>query len=335
MSIATIAVIGIVALVASTAACALAGAILRMRYLLDVPNARSSHRHPVPRGAGLGFVAVIVLIWAGLWLHGDSNITLAVLGGAVAVAAISFVDDLQGVSLQFRLLVQAIAIGSAMATLPIDHAIISSQLPVFLDRIVVGVAWLWFVNLFNFMDGIDGIASSQAVLVAVGITLYAIINTTVSLPATEAVTVGSAAGAFLIFNWPPARLFMGDVGSTALGFLLGWLLILSADRIGLAPALLPPMYFILDATTTLVLRGLRGLPLVEAHRDHAYQHAVDAGMTHRAVTTASLLIGSLLVGVGLLALSAPLPAFAIGLALTAGFTLWLRRHRKQLQGRPK
>jgi UDP-N-acetylmuramyl pentapeptide phosphotransferase/UDP-N-acetylglucosamine-1-phosphate transferase len=324
-----LAVVALVAVVfaVSVAACALARVALLRWMVLDTPNARSSHVRPVPRGGGAGFVLVVLAAWTVLWLHGDARITSAVLLGAVAVALVSFADDLGGVSLAKRLIVHAVAIAVALFYLPVEGPILASFLPLPLDRLLAGLAWLWFVNLFNFMDGIDGIAAGEAVVVALGVAVLAVVHPGLGLPALEALTVGAAALGFLLFNWPPARLFMGDVGSTGLGFLLGWLLLITAAKGALVPAFLLPLYFVADATTTLAMRARRRQRLGEAHRDHAYQRGVDGGLSHRAVTSAAIAVGVILIGVSLAAFAAPVAAIGAGLAVTFGFIALLRRKR--------
>ena len=313
--------------VASAAACALARAALLRWMVLDAPNARSSHRRPVPRGGGGGFILVILGAWTALWLYGDAQVTPAVLVGALAIALVSFADDLGGVSLAKRLVVQAAAIAVGLLSLPAVGPVLASFLPLPLDRLRFGLAWLWFVNLFNFMDGIDGIAASEAVVVAFGLVLLAALHPGLGLPGPEALVVGAAALAFLLFNWPPARLFMGDVGSTGLGFLLGWLLLISTARGAPVAAFLLPLAFVADATTTLAMRAWRRRRLGEAHRDHAYQRGVDGGLSHRAVTSATIAVGVVLIGISLAAFAAPVAAIGAGLAVTFGFIALLRRKR--------
>ena len=176
---------------------------------------------------------------------------------------------------------------------PSDTPILADFLPLAVDRILVALAWLWFINLFNFMDGIDGIAAGEAAIIAFGLVILAALHPDLGLASPEAIVIGAAVIGFLLFNWPPARMFMGDVGSAGLGYLLGWLLIVAAAKGALVPALLLPLYFVADASTTLAARAWRRKPLAQAHRDHAYQNAVDKGLSHA-------LVSSLVIGLGLL-----------------------------------
>ena len=240
----------------SAAACALTLRGLLRWAVIDAPNHRSSHTRPTPRGGGLGFMVVVLIGWTALWLTGSPSATPAVIAGAAAIAAISFVDDLRGAPLIARLAVQAAAVFLALATFPTNTPILAGFLPLALDRIIVALAWLWFINLFNFMDGIDGIAAGEAAVISFGLVLLAALFPALGLASPEAIVIGAAVTGFLLFNWPPARVFMGDIGSAGLGFLLGWLLIIAASKGALVPALLLPLYFAADASLTLAIRDL-------------------------------------------------------------------------------
>jgi UDP-N-acetylmuramyl pentapeptide phosphotransferase/UDP-N-acetylglucosamine-1-phosphate transferase len=292
--------------------------------VIDSPNARSSHTRPTPRGGGLGFMAVILVGWTALWLAGSQIATPAVIVGAAAIAAISFADDLKSVQLGARLVVQAIAVALALATFPSDTPILAGVLPVVVDRIVVALAWLWFINLFNFMDGIDGIAAGEAAIVAFGLVVLAAFYPQLGLAAPEAIVVGAAVVGFFRFNWPPARVFMGDVGSVGLGYVLGWLLVVATARGALVPALLLPLYFAADASTTLLARAWRRQPLIQAHRDHAYQNAVDRGLGQAMVSSLIVGLGLLLIALAVVSVPAPIVALGLGLAVTAALIVWLR-----------
>ncbi|WP_161140091.1 glycosyl transferase [Propylenella binzhouense] len=286
--------------------------------LLDTPNARSSHSAPVPRGGGIGFVPVILLGWLALWSVGAGSGGPAVLAGAALLAAVSVLDDFGHVRAAVRLAVQAAAVALGLSALPEGATIFAGLLPVPADRLVAGIAWLWFVNLFNFMDGIDGLAAGEAAMVAAGILVLALAAPALSwLSADAAVVLGAALG-FLVFNWPPARIFMGDVGSATLGFLLGWLLIAAAASGALASAIILPLYFELDATATLLGRILRRENIAAAHRLHAYQRAVDRGLTHKRVAGTVLILDAALAGLAVSALHRPVISLAAAVLLAAG-----------------
>lgn len=327
MSGATLLGLGLAVFVLALVASLAARGLLRRLGVVDVPNARSSHRIPIIRGGGLGFVAVILAGWLGLALSGAPGLPPTVLAGALAVAAISLLDDVRGVRWSIRLAVQALAVAAALASLP-GGPVLADGLPVVVDRLILGLAWLWFVNLFNFMDGIDGIAGTEALVIAFGIVAIALLAGLPGWPVPAALVVGAAVAGFLPFNLPKARMFMGDVGSTTLGYALGWLLILVAAEGALATAILLGLYFVVDATSTLLMRTARRERLHEAHRQHAYQRAVDRGLPHASVSGAVGGLGLVLVALGGLALARPLLALGLGLVATGGFVLWLRGRRR-------
>jgi UDP-N-acetylmuramyl pentapeptide phosphotransferase/UDP-N-acetylglucosamine-1-phosphate transferase len=316
--------LALAALAASLIACLLAAPLLRRWGVVDVPNHRSSHSAPVLRGGGIGFVVVILAGWAALAAAGVPGLPWPMLAGAAALAAVSFADDVRGIGWNARLAVQAVAVAAGLLALPVDGPVLWSGLPLAVDRILLGLMWLWFVNLFNFMDGINGIAATEAAVIAFGIAAVALVTGAAGWPVAPALVVGGAVLGFLPFNLPAARMFMGDVGSTTLGFTLGWLLILVAAEGTLATAILLALYFVADATSTLLFRAARRERLHEAHRHHAYQRAVDRGLSHGFVAAATGLLGVVLVVLGGLALDRPALALALGLVVTGGFILWLR-----------
>jgi UDP-N-acetylmuramyl pentapeptide phosphotransferase/UDP-N-acetylglucosamine-1-phosphate transferase len=168
-----------------------------------------------------------------------------------------------------------------------------------LDGIATAVVWLWFVNLFNFMDGIDGLAGSEAAAIGVGLLLFAVIGAGQSpgLAALSAAIV-AAAGGFLVWNWAPGRIFLGDVGSVPLGYLLGFLLLDEAARGRWKLALILPLYFLADATITLLRRLARRERVWEPHRRHFYQGAVQRGFGHAAIVERVMAANIVLIGCG-------------------------------------
>lgn len=262
------------------------------RRLLDQPNERSSHTLPTPRGGGIAVVAAVLLVWLGLTGLGLlPKPLLLVPAAALGLAAVSWLDDLHGLSPLARLLTQFAAVAFGLEALP-PGGVFQGWLPQVIDDAAVALVWLWFVNLFNFMDGIDGIAGSEAAAVGIGLVVIASAPETALLPAAIA---GAAVG-FLVWNWAPAKIFMGDVGSVPLGFLLGFLLLGAAARGAWLPALILPGYFLADATITLLRRLARGEKVWEAHRSHFYQQAVQAGLSHAAVVWRVILADLVLIG---------------------------------------
>jgi UDP-N-acetylmuramyl pentapeptide phosphotransferase/UDP-N-acetylglucosamine-1-phosphate transferase len=254
-------------------ACVLAIALGRARRLLPVdrPNERSLHVAPVPRMGGMAMMAVVVPV-ALAWVPG----ALWWVAPTALLAVVSGVDDVRGLPVRVRLAVQAAAAAWAVWAV---WAIAPGPAWV---GVIAWLATVWMTNLYNFMDGSDGLAGGMAVA---GFGTYALAAWLAGDPAlaTACLVVAAAAAAFLMFNFNPARVFMGDAGSVPLGFLAaafglaGW-------RAGHWSALFPVLAFapfVADATVTLARRGLRGERVWEAHRTHYYQRLIQLGTGHR------------------------------------------------------
>ena len=271
--------------------------MLQRGAVLDLPNARSSHVVPTPRGGGIAVIGTIVLAWLVLWAQGIVPMASAVIAlAAAALAVVSWIDDLRGLSPGVRLLVQFAAVAAGMLVLP-DGRLFQGWLPPSLDVIAGALIWVWFVNLFNFMDGIDGIDGAEAAAIGLGIVLVASVGGAIDLGlAAPAVAVAAASLGFLVWNWAPARIFLGDVGSVPLGYLLGFLLLELARRGQWAAALILPLYFLADASLTLLRRLLRGERVWQAHREHFYQRAVQRGLSHAAVVLRVIAADLVLIG---------------------------------------
>ena len=258
---------------------------LERRAILDHPTARGLHDRPTPRGGGIGLLAGLLVGWVGtlvLLPGADLRMTAIVLAASAGLAALSFVDDVRGLPAAFRLTVQASAVAGALAALPADARVFQGLLPAPADRLATGLAWLWFVNLFNFMDGIDGISGVEAASIGAGTALVAWLVGSFASVGFGLAAAGAALG-FLRWNWAPARVFLGDVGSVPLGFLLGWLMIVAALDGAWAAAVILPAYYWTDATLTLLRRLARGEAVWRPHRSHFYQRAVQRGMRHADV----------------------------------------------------
>jgi UDP-N-acetylmuramyl pentapeptide phosphotransferase/UDP-N-acetylglucosamine-1-phosphate transferase len=274
--------------------------VLRRAAVLDRPNERSSHQRPTPRGGGLAPVAAILLAWIASVAAGlAAPSMLLVITGAMLLAAVSWLDDVGGLPPATRLFAQAAAVLCGMLAEIPAGPVFQGWLPAELDVIVAALLWLWFVNLFNFMDGIDGLAGSEAAAIATGLFLFASwgVEQDPALAALAAAIVGAATG-FLVWNWAPARIFLGDVGSVPLGYLLGFLLLDLAARGRWKLALILPLYFLADATITLLRRLARRERVWQAHRQHFYQRAVQRGLGHAAVTIRVIAANLLLIGCG-------------------------------------
>lgn len=262
---------------------------LRRRALLDVPNDRSSHVVPTPRGGGLVVTGVTLVGWAGLlWNLGAMSAPMgALLAGGLALAVVSWLDDMHDLPRRLRFALHIVSVVAVLMLLPADLTVTQGLLPLWADRLLAGLAWLWFINLFNFMDGIDGISGVETTHLGMAVVVLVLTGELAGLSpavAPMAAVVAGAALGFLRWNWHPAKVFLGDVGSIPLGYLLGWLMLEVALSGAWAVALILPAYYWSDATLTLLRRAFRGASLAVAHREHFYQHATHIrGMGHGAV----------------------------------------------------
>ncbi|MGH6664744.1 MAG: glycosyl transferase [Pseudolabrys sp.] len=251
------------------------------RHALAEPNSRSSHTTPTPQGGGFAVIGVtlIVVIATSAWYGDYRNTSLwLVLAAAVLIAVVGAIDDVRSIAVLPRLLWQAAAVAIVIAALPAELRLVPA-LPSWIERALLGLALLWFVNLVNFMDGIDWMTVAEVVPVAAGLVLSGILGALPRDATVVALALGGVMIGFAPFNKPVARLFLGDVGSLPIGLLLGWLLILLASAGHLAAALLLPLYYLADATITLLRRLAQGEPVLRAHRTHFYQRAMDRGFS--------------------------------------------------------
>lgn len=302
--------------------------------IVDAVGARSSHAQPTPRGGGLGFVAAATIGWivAAIVSPGVSATPLlGVAGAGLAVAAVGFLDDLRGVPAIARLLVHLGAAVAGLGSLSAFESIGGGPLIVagVFATMVVGVAWL--VNAFNFMDGTDGFAATHG-LAAVGVVAVPLLASPAGPECTLAIVMALAvAGAllgFLPFNWPKARIFMGDVGSGWLGLMvaLTWV---AAGRVRPDAALAGLAWiapFLMDASVCVVRRALRGERVWQAHRSHAYQNLVRRLGGHARLLGVwwALMLGVYLPLAALVARTGPWPWLPIALAAGVAQALVLK-----------
>ena len=253
---------------------------LLARRALVHPNARSSHKVPTPQGGGLAVVAAtlgVVIVCDLFDATGAQGLSLwLVLAATAFITIVGGLDDVHSITVVLRLLLQAIAVAIVLIALPEELRALPF-LPAWLERAFEGVALLWFVNLTNFMDGIDWMTVAEIVPVSAGLVLLGLMG---ALPREATLVALALCGATIGFapvNRPVARLFLGDVGSLPIGLVLGWLLIVLAGGGHAAAALLLPLYYLADATATLLRRAAKGEPVWQAHRTHFYQRATDNG----------------------------------------------------------
>jgi UDP-N-acetylmuramyl pentapeptide phosphotransferase/UDP-N-acetylglucosamine-1-phosphate transferase len=251
-----------------------------LRHALARPNARSSHRIPTPQGAGIAVIAATLVAAGAIGSWGGTlelKIPLAVFAATLFMAMVGLADDLRSIAVLPRLLLQAAAVAAILSAAS-DLRVVPAC-PLWLERGILLLAGLWFVNLVNFMDGLDWMTAAELVPVTAALVLLGLLG---QLPAPATLLAAALCGAmlgFAPFNRPVARIFLGDVGSLPIGLLLGWCLLQLGYRQQFAAVLLLPLYYLLDATVTLLRRLARREPFWAAHRSHFYQRATDNGFT--------------------------------------------------------
>jgi UDP-N-acetylmuramyl pentapeptide phosphotransferase/UDP-N-acetylglucosamine-1-phosphate transferase len=271
--------------------------------IVDFPNVRSSHSQVTIRGGGLAIVATVVALMAYLAVtRGDWRLT-ALIAAVLVLSIVSMTDDVRGMNSAVRIMVHSacaiLAVGAfglrdVEFTFGPEYSIKVPSIVIFL------IQFLWVVgytNAFNFMDGINGIAAGQAAVTGLGTAAFMSLYGAPGLSAMVGAIVGGAAMGFFPHNFPRARVFMGDVGSATLGYLLATDVLMAGRDSGWA--VLPPLAvlhanFVLDTGITLVRRWWRGERIWEAHREHFYQRLVRAGMSHTFTTGGALLLQSLI-----------------------------------------
>lgn len=267
---------------------------LLVRYVMAKPNQRSSHRVPTPQGGGIAVIAAVVIAVACAFAVvpdiTETATTLAILIVAtLGLAIVGVSDDIRPLGAAPRLVLQALAVALVIYILPSDVRIVPF-LPYWVEAALMLIAGVWLVNLVNFMDGIDLMTVSEVVPVTAGLLVAATLG---ALPVDGAVVAAALCGAmlgFAPFNKPIARIFLGDVGSLPIGLLLFWLLLMLAGNGYLAAALLLPLYYVADATITLIRRFIAGEQVTQAHRSHFYQRALDGGLTVPVIITRVIIL---------------------------------------------
>jgi UDP-N-acetylmuramyl pentapeptide phosphotransferase/UDP-N-acetylglucosamine-1-phosphate transferase len=253
---------------------------LLVRYAMARPGARSSHTVPTPQGGGIAILlGILASVAIPLALFGTNPFLVAALGCMLALALLGAWDDMRPLPALRRLLVQAACVIGLVGLVPVPPQILAGLVPLPVEIGLVVIAGVWFVNLTNFMDGLDWITVAGLLPMGIALGLLGLVG---GVPPHIAILATAMAGAligFAPFNKPVAKLFMGDVGSLPLGLLMFFLLWQLAGSDGLAAAILLPLYHVSDATITLLRRLWRRERVWEAHRSHFYQRATDNGLT--------------------------------------------------------
>lgn len=317
---------------------------LALERMLDVPNERSSHSSPTPRGGG---ISIVILAFPALLIaafrspaFGTRTATLMAVTSA-GIALVGFWDDIRSLGARIRLLTHVIAAIVATAAIgAIDAVMFAMGTSIDLKWLAFPLTVMWIVgltNAYNFMDGIDGIAASQALIAALAWTIVGSLSANSFLLIIGIAVAGGSAG-FLWHNWPPARIFMGDVGSGFLGFTFAILTLVAArtEPRAVIAGILFVWPFVFDTVFTFARRLYRGENVFHAHRSHLYQRLVIAGASHKSVTTIYATLSCICALAGILVYqgrpgaSALPPAVAVGTALA--IYLMVRRSEKHRAG---
>jgi UDP-GlcNAc:undecaprenyl-phosphate GlcNAc-1-phosphate transferase len=285
------------------------------KQIQDIPNERSLHATPISRIGGVSLMAGVLAGWAWVW----QPWLLPIAAGVLFLMLVSFLDDLRGLSAGWRFLTHFIvaSVFVWVAILPDSGWLMAG---------VLAVAMVWMINLYNFMDGSDGLAGGMALFGFGGYALAAWLSGDAGL-AMSSLAIAAAALAFLCFNFNPARIFMGDAGSIPLGFLSAALGLAGWQR-GVWPMWFPVLVFspfIVDASVTLVKRLLRGEKVWQAHREHYYQRLVQMGWGHRNTAIAEYVLMLAVGASAILLLNKSMSVIVSTLVLWILLYVWLMR----------
>jgi UDP-N-acetylmuramyl pentapeptide phosphotransferase/UDP-N-acetylglucosamine-1-phosphate transferase len=297
------------------------------RYALARPNARSSHTVPTRQGGGIAVIGATIIVTVGMMYSASDEagtIPLAVLFTAVILAAVvGVIADIYPAYVVPRFLLQAVAVALVIFILP-EELRVAPFLPWWIERALLLVGALWFVNLVNFMDGLDWMTVAEVVPISATLALIGFFEAQPPWAIVVSLALCGAMIGFAFFNRPVAKLFLGDVGSLPIGLILAWLLILVAGSGDWPAAILLPLYYLADATLTLFRRVSNGEKVWQAHRSHYYQRATDNGLTVIQIVRRVFLVNVVLAVLALATVVKPSAELDFG-ALIAGVILvaWL------------
>jgi UDP-N-acetylmuramyl pentapeptide phosphotransferase/UDP-N-acetylglucosamine-1-phosphate transferase len=304
---------------------------LLQRYALARPNARSSHRVPTPQGGGIAVLgaALPLAVLAALLIGVPDPPALKELAvvtvAATALAVLGAWDDVRPLSATVRLAVQTLAVAAVVLAAGPEGRVLFELVPPWLEFVLLVVAGVWFVNLVNFMDGLDWMTVAEFVPALAFFALLALVAGDVPPRFALAAALLGALMGFAVFNKPVARLFLGDVGALPIGLLVGWLMLKLASAGALAAAILLVLYPVADGTLTLCRRLARGEKVWQAHRTHFYQRATDNGFSVLEVSASVFCLNVVLAALAFATLVLPpmgqAAAVALGALLVAAL-LW-------------
>lgn len=322
--------LGLFVFLATVSLVPLAARILIAKGLLDTPRVQSSHEVPTPRGGGLAVMPVILFTWAGLLWNGfyswpTEQAFTAFLVCGVFLCSFTWFDDTKpgGLRVRTRLFAQLIAVAIPLFCWPAEMGrLLPEFVPLGVERVLMALAWIWFLNLYNFMDGINGISAIEAICIAGGLLLYTLYGHAAMPPgyAPLLVTLIAAALGFLVWNGRRvAKIFLGDVGSVGFGYCLAWVLFVFAAQGYFVPAVLVALVYCMDASITLLKRAWQKKKIWQAHREHFYHRAtVKGGLSHAQCVTMIAIVNAVLIYIGWLLLHSvmrPWQGLVLGIAL--------------------
>lgn len=269
--------------------------------LVDTPNERSNHKIPVPRGAGIVIIFAmnaLLFVFAVYNNYFNAQI-LSLIISLLFIASVFFVEDIITLKIHYRLISQILVVAFGMYFILGKEVIIFPYLPDFINYIIVFISWLWFINLYNFMDGIDGITATETIAICFGVILISH-HLQQIIPIEIATIIIVSMIVFLLFNWSPAKVFIGDGGSVALGFLIGLLLIRIAHFTNVLVSITLALYYLSDSGITIVKRMMKGEAIWLAHSDHFYQKAIRKGMSAKLIVCLISIVNLCLIGFALI-----------------------------------
>lgn len=261
----------------------------RKMSIVDVENERSSHKGMAHRGGGILFIVLFYLSCLVAYFMDYvrfSLVEVTLCCGAFVMSVVGWLDDYRGLTARLRLFFQLLIVGISVYFLP---SLITS-VPVFLEKLILVFAWVWFINLFNFMDGADGFATQETIFICLALILMGLSNSFIDILLCSII-------GFLRVNYPRAKIFMGDIGSLFLGYLLGGVMLdfVCNHKLPIVSGFLITSLFSFDATYTLFKRVIAGKKISEAHREHWYQRLLISGSTHKQLFYISVIYNLLMI----------------------------------------
>ena len=302
------------------------------KIFIDKPSERSNHIIPTPKGAGLILIPLVIFstLLVFFWDRGHYQEWLPFFICALILMIMSFIDDIKNLSSKLRLTIQLSCVIFSIFFF-IDEIKVSSSLlgvlehtgesKLFLDFFLIilfSIAWMWIINLFNFMDGMDGITASQVCIFSLGINFLSLFDFLDIQFQHLSLIIFSVFFGFFIYNKPPAKIFLGDVGSIPIGYIVGLILIkcIVTNQLFI-PLIILLMYHILDSTITLLFRILKGQNILQAHSTHFYQKILRAGYSHKFVLNKLLILYILLFCLSLISTLYPIGSLLAAFILTS------------------